>query len=137
MGVPAYIRVMFVRKKPNSSGIISVQIIDKSSGSYRMVKTIGSSSDPEEVKHLVREGKEWIRQYGGQQVLDFRTGDDTHFIKVIESSIQEVQLLGPELILGRIFDEIGFNQIPEDLFRQSSLVWSFPFQDHRKSTWVQ
>ena len=82
-----------------------------------MVKTIGSSSDPEEVKHLVREGKEWIRQYGGQQVLDFRTGDDTHFIKVIESSIQEVQLLGPELILGRIFDEIGFNQIPEDLFR--------------------
>ena len=40
---------MFVREKKNKSGTVSVQIIDKSSGSYRVAKTVGSSSDPEEI----------------------------------------------------------------------------------------
>lgn len=108
---------MFVRKKPNPSGIVSVQIIDKSGGRYRVVKTVGSSSDPNEVELLVQEGKEMLAGMHGQQVMDFRTGDDAHFLKTIRESLQKVQLLGPELILGRIFDEVGFNQIPEELFR--------------------
>lgn len=108
---------MFVRKKPNPSGIISVQIIDKSEGKYRMVKTVGSSSDPQEVERLVRKGKDMIARMHGQQVMDFSLGDDAHFRKVLKESIQQVQLLGPELVLGRIFDEIGFNRVPEDLFR--------------------
>ena len=44
---------MFVRKKLNMSGVISVQIIDKSSGRYVVYKTIGSSSDDNEIIHLV------------------------------------------------------------------------------------
>src|SRR5690554_3172543 len=36
---------MFVRKKKNPSGVISVQVIDKSSGKYVVRKTVGSSSD--------------------------------------------------------------------------------------------
>ncbi len=108
---------MFVRQKRNPSGIVSVQIIDKSQGKYRMVKTVGSSSDPQEVERLVLEGKEQIARMYGQQVMDFRTGDDTHFLKVLKESIEEVRLLGPELVLGRIFDQIGFNRIPEELFR--------------------
>lgn len=108
---------MFVRQKRNPSGVISVQIIDKSSGKYRMLKTIGSSSDPAEIKRLVLEGKSQIAQMDGQQVLDFELGDDQHFLDLMIESIDSVKLLGPELVLGRIFDEIGFNQIPEELFR--------------------
>src|SRR5690606_4274276 len=48
---------MFVRKKKNPSGVISVQIIDKTSGEYRVVKTMGSTSDPETVELLFRQGK--------------------------------------------------------------------------------
>lgn len=108
---------MFVRKKPNPSGLISVQVIDKSRGGYRVVKTMGSSSDPAEVKRLVREGKEFISKVGGQQVLDFTLGDDAHFLDVLSDSLQQVRLLGPELVLGRIFDEIGFGQVREEMFR--------------------
>lgn len=36
---------MFIRKKKNPSGVISVQIIDKSKGKYKVVHTIGSSKD--------------------------------------------------------------------------------------------
>lgn len=108
---------MFVRKKQNPSGIISVQIIDKSSGKYQVFKTIGSSADPIEVSRLVKQGREIISRLGGQQVMDFILGDDQHFIETLSHSIQKIQLLGPELILGKLFDQIGFNQIPEDLFR--------------------
>lgn len=108
---------MFVRKKPNPSGIISVQIIDKSGGRYRVVRTVGSSSDATEVERLVRLGKEMIARMGGQQVLNFGATSDEEFKKAIGQSLQQVQLLGPEFILGRIFDEIGFAKIPEELFR--------------------
>jgi len=52
---------MFIRQKKNPSGLVSVQVIDKSQGYYKMVKTIGSSSDPFQVEILVQQGKEWIK----------------------------------------------------------------------------
>ncbi len=67
---------MFVRKKRNPSGIISVQIIYKSHGKYRMVETDGSSSDPDEVERLYLRGKEMIARMHGQQVLPLRTSED-------------------------------------------------------------
>jgi len=36
---------MFVRQKKNKSGVVRVQIIDKSYGHYKLYKTIGSSND--------------------------------------------------------------------------------------------
>jgi hypothetical protein len=53
---------VFVRKKRNKSGVISIQVIDKSSGKYRLLKTIGSSSVTSEVDRLFNEGKEWIKR---------------------------------------------------------------------------
>ncbi len=50
---------MFVRKKKNKSGIVSIQIIDKSTGRYRVRKTIGSSSDQQEIGQLVVKAKKW------------------------------------------------------------------------------
>ena len=67
---------MFVRKKKNKSGVISVQIINKSTGKYKMLKTIGSSSDPRVVEKLVEEGKLWIRKYIGQSEIDFSNEKD-------------------------------------------------------------
>ena len=58
---------MFVRKKKNKSGIISIQVIDKSSGKYKLIKTIGSSSNENEVKSLYNKGKDYIYNYQGQQ----------------------------------------------------------------------
>jgi hypothetical protein len=54
---------MFVRKKRDPSGVVSVQVIDKSKGCYKVLKTIGSSSVPEEVERLCREAIRWIRGY--------------------------------------------------------------------------
>ena len=58
---------MFVHKKNNPSGIVSVQVLDKSRGNSRLVKTIGSSADPKEVESHVTEGKRWIGAHLGRQ----------------------------------------------------------------------
>lgn len=108
---------MFIRQKKNNTGTISVQVIDKSSGKYKVVKTIGSSSDKNLVSELVAQGKQYIVKQTKQSTLDFTLGDDRHFYNAVYENIQSIQLLGPELILGKLFDEIGFNQIGEELFR--------------------
>lgn len=55
---------MFVRQKKNRSGSVSVQIIFKDkyalgARKYKVVKTIGCSTDPLEIKELVLEGKHY------------------------------------------------------------------------------
>jgi len=124
LGVPGcffgYFRFVFVRQKKNKSGVISVQVIDKSSGRYRVLKTIGSSSDSKEIERLVVQGKEWIRDYTRTQEFDFT--DYRHHTQLVLQGLEEISVYGPELLLGKIFDQIGFNQVKEDLFRRLVLA---------------
>jgi len=106
---------MFVRKKPNKSGSTSVQVIDKSSGRYKVVKTMGSSADPQQINQLVRRAHQWISHHLRQSELDFH--DEKQLYWSFISGIQQVTVAGTELLLGRLFDQIGFNQITDDLFR--------------------
>lgn len=116
MGVLADFCIMFVRKKKNKSGLISVQIIDKSSGKYKVAKTIGSSADEQALEKLFIEGRLWIKDYLKQGELDFQN-ERQLFAKFI-SGIEQIRVIGTELLLGRIFDEIGFCKIQDELFRR-------------------
>lgn len=107
---------MFVRKKKNPSGKISVQVIDKSTGKYHVLKTIGSSSDAIEIQSFVTQGKNWIASNKKQSHIDFE-GEDV-FIRGVLGSIQSIQIAGLNLLLGNIFDEIGFNKVQDEIFRQ-------------------
>lgn len=107
---------MFVRHKKNKSGVISVQVIDKSSGKYKLAKTIGSSSDKLVLKQLHAEAALWITQQQGLLEIDFDQADilQEQFIK----GIQGITIVGTDLLLGRIFDDIGFNSITDELFKK-------------------
>jgi hypothetical protein len=59
---------MFVRRKPNLSGSVSVQVIDKSSG-YRVVKTIGVAHDPADLERLVELARLFITRRSRQYSL--------------------------------------------------------------------
>lgn len=107
---------MFVRKKKNKSGIVSIQIIDKSSGKYRLLKTVGSSDKPSEIERLFNEGKNWIIQQTGARELDFT--DYNHHTQLVVEGIEQIAVYGPELLLSSIFDAIGFNQIEGELFKR-------------------
>jgi transposase len=107
---------MFVRKKQNKSGVVSVQVIDKSSGNYKVLKTVGSSSDPVVVQRLVEEGYLWIKNYTGAGEFDFESTDNL-FEQFIQG-ITAIKVIGVDLLLGRIFSEIGFDIITDTLFRK-------------------
>lgn len=108
---------MFVRKKPNKSGVVSIQIIDKSSGSYEVFKTIGSSSDPDTIARLYQEAKREISVITGQQQFNFDKDREKELVELFFHHIEGMELVGPELLLGKLFDEIGFNDIKDELFR--------------------
>lgn len=106
---------MFVRQKKNKSGVISIQVIDKSSGRYKVLKTIGSSSNPSEIQRLLIKAQAFIKSFTGVQELDFANTEAV--IQSVLSNITSHKLAGIDLVLGRIFDEIGFNKIRDELFR--------------------
>lgn len=108
---------MFIRQKKNKSGSISVQIISKSYGKYKLIKSYSSSSIPETILSNVLKAKQEIRRLESSPSL-FVLEKDT----LIESFLSEVEnaqirTIGPELVFGKIFDYIGFNAINEELFR--------------------
>jgi len=110
---------MFVRKKKNKSGIVSIQIIDKSSGKYKMIKTIGSSSDPIEIDELYQQGLDYIQHFEGQKTINFTSQD---FKDTVKQSIQNISIEGIHLLLGKIYSEIGFDKVCDDLLKQLVLV---------------
>lgn len=111
---------MFVRKKKNPSGIISVQVIDKSRGKYQVVKTIGSSSDNTTIDELCVQAEDWISVYvQGQDLFKQSTKEheEVHAIQNLLSNIDNILINGTQLILDKVFRLIGFDQIKDDILR--------------------
>lgn len=128
---------MYVRKKKNKSGVVSIQVIDTSGRVDRLVKTIGHSSDAAEVSKFVRQANQFISEYTHQEELVFNTLPKDRFLATLKMGLKKVQVIGPELILGKLFDQIGFNQITDELFRHlvlSRLV--FPLSKLKTSEYL-
>src|SRR6266496_6013361 len=111
---------MFIRQKKNKSGLISVQVIDKSNGKYKVAKTIGSTSDASLLSELMAEAELWLQQKLGMVELDFDQTD--LLLEQLINSIEQIKIVGIELLLGKLFDEIGFNTIEDKLFRKLVLA---------------
>ncbi len=53
---------MFVRQNKNKSGSICVQIISKSNGKYKVVKSFGSSTSSEVILEMILKAKQEIKR---------------------------------------------------------------------------
>ena len=108
---------MFIRQKRNNSKSISIQIIDKSSGKYKVLKTIGSSKDSKVIEQLIKQAQLEIDNIQGQQRINFNSEKEKDLLDIFFHSIEGLKLLGPELLLGKLFDQIGFNSLKDEMFR--------------------
>jgi len=106
---------MFVRKKPNKSGKISIQVIEKINGINKVAKTIGSSSNPDEVEKLISIGEEWIRNYKGLLQIPFN--NEEQIADSVLESVEKITVSGTESLLDKVFNDIGFNVIKDDIFK--------------------
>ena len=81
------------------------------------LQTIGSSKDKEEIEMFMHKAQQVILNFQSQCSLDFHKKEELEFVDSFVNSIDSFKLVGPELLLGKIFDDIGFNAISDKLFR--------------------
>jgi len=108
---------VFIRKKKNKSGSYSFHIIRKEGRKQLLVKAVGSASDPVEIRKLEILALQKLAEIVKQTEFDFTYNQDEQFLSQLRQNIQSIRIIGTELILGKLFDEVGFNQIKEKLFR--------------------
>lgn len=112
---------MFIRKKKNRSGTTSIVVVVKQFGKFKEVKTIGVSKDEEEISGFYNQGKAWVDQHVNGDDL-FRQHrqeiDEIHVTNALLSNIENILHNGTQLILNRVYDSIGYNQVDDYILRQ-------------------
>ena len=111
---------MFVRRKKNRSGSVSVVVVSKERGRFRELQTIGVSSNEDEINLLYRQGHIWIREHSAvgdifdrHNQIEFEQAAVRYFF----NSIENILLNGTRLILDRVFRLIGFDRIDDDILK--------------------
>lgn len=94
-----------------------MQVISKTAGKYKVLKSIGSASSEQELEKLWFIGLQEIDRLKAQTKL-FLSETDTVVEQVFKAlDNASIRTIGPELIFGKIYDHIGFNDVGEYLFR--------------------
>ncbi len=110
MGVPCYF-------KPNKSGSVSVQVVEKLDGTYVVLQSFGASKDAEDIRRLEEQALAWMSNRRGPQ-LPFSFEQD----EIVESFVgglnnSQLQVIGPELVYGALYEHIGYGRLKNELFR--------------------
>jgi hypothetical protein len=111
---------MFVRKKNNPSGVVSVQIIDKSGGKYKVYRTVGSSCDATEIEALYFQGKKWIAEQKGERDMlleQVRNREEKAVESDFLNKVENILLNGIQLILNPVHEKAGFSAVNDDILR--------------------
>src|SRR5690554_2488441 len=106
---------MFVRILKHKNGKTYIQVISKSSGKYKVLKSFGSAQTEEQIKTLTDKAELWIKASSGISELDF--DNEVSLYQGLLNNITSHKLVGIDLVLGKIFNEIGFNKINDNLFK--------------------
>ena len=117
---------MFIRKKKYPSGNVDVIVVEKSNGKMKELVTIGITRNQDEIEDLLTQARAWIdrEQERRHPRLDLfgvdreRCEAEVLAAERLLSRVTNISINGSDLILDRVFDKIGFNQIEDIVFRQ-------------------
>lgn len=102
---------MFIRKNKNRSGSVSIQIVQKKNRSNKVLKTVGVAKTQREEELLLLLANSEMERIKGTQSL-FVEHDDLVVENFVNSIANDhLQIVGSELILGRIYEKIGFPDV--------------------------
>lgn len=107
---------MFIRKKKHPNGNVTVQVIDKGNKKFEVAKNFGVAKNQTQLDLKIKQAEQWLKESTGSLELDFNSEDKS--IEQFFDSIQSLRRAGVDLVLGKIFDEIGFNKIADEIFKQ-------------------
>lgn len=99
---------MFVRKNKNKSGSVSIQIVHKLKRKNKIIKTVGIAQTRREEELLILLANNELDRLQGTQSL-FNEHDDLVVEGFVEGiSNDDLQIVGSELILAKIYRKVGF-----------------------------
>jgi hypothetical protein len=113
---------MFIRKLKNRSGSVSVHAIEKKNGNYIVLKSFGSSKDPNEIEILLFEDRAFVQNPTDSSPLFSNLSTNDLVIKNFFNTLKNasVRTIGPELIFGMVIFDYLIKKIKE-YFLPSSL----------------
>lgn len=111
---------MFIRKKPNKSGTVSVQVVQKTkTRSQRVIKSFGAvhPNDTAALEKLMQAASSFLQEMAGPTLPHIYEEEDIidDFLGSLRNS--QVQVAGPELVFGTLYDRIGYGSIRNAMFR--------------------
>lgn len=117
---------MFLKKKRNRSGSISIVVSEKIKGTYKELTTIGVAKTETEIGELIIKGKEWIAKEQNRRQPEFDLFGEERLtreqeyqsVQQVLSMVKNVLINGADLILDRVFNLVGFNKIEDEIFRK-------------------
>jgi hypothetical protein len=106
-----------VRKKKNSSGSISIHIIDRTNRGYKVVESLGSSKNEDEIEALYQQAL--LRVDELENNLFYTSSHNEKKDQLIDL-LSEVTTdsfipIGDELVFGKLFNDIGCSDIFKDV----------------------
>ena len=84
------------------------------------MKTIGSSSDTNEIEMLYFKGKKWILEQKGQRDMFLehtRNFEEKAVVSGFLDKVENILLNGTQLILNPVYENIGFSAINDDILK--------------------
>ena len=111
---------MFIRKKRNKSGTISVFVLSTTkSRKQRLVKSFGSAHpcDTAAMEKLMQQASSFIQEMEGPSLPHIYEEEDVIDGFVSSLNNAQVQVAGPELVFGTLYDRIGYGAIRNRMFR--------------------
>lgn len=111
---------MLVRRKHNKSGTTSIQVVAKTDGKYRVQKSFGSSRSESVLASLEQKARQWADEHEFGESLFAPDGAAEYDAIMSGIGQDQLRLVGPDLIYGRLFDKIGFSSVrtsDNDIFK--------------------
>jgi hypothetical protein len=109
---------VYIRRRLNKSGSTSVHILRKEHGRQVFVESMGVGNTQMEIERLEIRARTRIREITQQSEISFIDQEsEKQYFETTFNQVKRVQIIGYDLLLGKLYAEIGFSQLESSLFR--------------------
>jgi hypothetical protein len=106
-----------VRKKKNKSGSVSIHIVDRANRGYKLVESLGSSKDENEIEALYQKALKRIDELEKNLFYSLQESETQTKIKELLSNLttQNFIPVGDEVIFGALFNLLQCDKVFDDI----------------------
>jgi transposase len=112
---------VFIDRKRNKSGSWTIRLCSKVGRKSVVIKTFGSAAETAKLQALELQAQDYMQQLRYEDALDFAKPIKPVSVELLEDLLLRADLratpVGPNMLLGPIYEQIGFGSIKEPLLK--------------------